>query len=143
MTTEEWTSIIKIAEERWETNQTLTDSDIYRMGSHIVSTPTIDNTSDGGEKLFTLSQMYEMFRLGFYIRQRVGVAKRAVKKRDRTKGPSTYMRMKKLDVGEKLILPIDEYMAARSTASYFKRTFSTIFKVNKISEDTIVVTRNR
>ena len=142
MTTEDWEKIISIAECRWNTNQTLTDNDISRISSHIISTPAVVQNQGSEIKLFTTEQMYEMFRLGFYIRQKVGIAKRSVKIHTTPRGQSTFARIRKLEVGQKLVLPISEYGAARSAASTFNKTYGTSFRVNKLSEEDILVTRN-
>ena len=143
MTEQEITSIIQLADSKWATNQTLTDYDIRQMSKEIVSTPSIIHENSEGVKtpLFTTSQMYNMFRLGFYIRQHVGSLKRVVKRRNTPYGQAIYSRVRNLNIDEELKLPISEYGAARTAASKTRKLFGSVYIVTKVSEEQVIVKR--
>ena len=55
---------------------------------------------------------------------------------------STYARMRMMDAGETIRVPVDKWGAARSAASVLKRQYGALFKVNIDREENIVkVTR--
>lgn len=58
----------------------------------------------------------------------------------RVKG-DTSQRIKQMNIGEKITLPIDKWNAARSISSLMKKTFGARFIVNRQDEWTVSVTR--
>ena len=59
---------------------------------------------------------------------------------NRVKG-DTSRKIKQMDVGQKITLPIDKWNAARSISSLMKKTFGARFTVNREDEWTVSVTR--
>lgn len=100
---------------------TLTDEQILIEGDSLLSNPTISSDVDGSERLYSYSQMVEMFRKGFdyKIIQQSPV--------------HPYGKIRMMDIGDCLVFPYEKWNAVRSAAAMIKKVYGGKFNVFKLA----------
>ena len=86
------------------------------------------------ERLYSLNQMLEMFRLGFLSMSKTEFGQQAINKARRPRlVPSPYPVLRQLSIGQKTTFPYNVWRAVRTAASKLHAEFGTTFRVTKLA----------
>ena len=96
-----------------------------------------------GKQICDSEEIIAAFRLGINYRKQLGYKRRSALKKRTPREQAVEYRIRMLNPGEKIFLPIDRHGAARAAASKLKKNFGVILFVSKESDAEISVTRRK
>ena len=115
----------------WFTTTSLNEENIRQQTKGLLNRPTlVDNTTD--ERLYSESQMIEMFRFGFETISETEIGKKIIAQIKR-KISTPYKIIRDMSVGEKKLFPYEAWNAVRSAAGVLKKVYGSTFRVSKLA----------